>query len=59
VTADGSLLFPRVRFTTHVPLDGTRIGLTIWVGSIPRGWVGKQVNPFKWNRTWRITGVPQ
>jgi hypothetical protein len=50
---------PRIRLTTHLPIDGTRIGLTVWFGSIARGWVGKQVNPRKWNRTWRISGVPQ
>lgn len=45
----------RLRVTTHEPLTGTRIGLTVWFGSIDRGWTGKQVAPWKWNRTWRIT----
>lgn len=48
----------RVRLTTHEPLTGTRIGLTVWFGSIDRGWVGKHVAPWKWNRTWRVTPVP-
>jgi hypothetical protein len=49
---------PRVRLTTHLPIDGTRVGLVVWVGSVKRGWVGKHVNPLKWNRTWRISGHP-
>lgn len=48
----------RLRLTTHEPLTGARIGLTVWAGSIEDGWVGKQVAPWKWNRTWRISSVP-
>ncbi len=46
----------RVRFTTHLPLDGTRIGLTVWVGSVERGWIGKRL-AHPWRETWRISGV--
>lgn len=49
----------RVRLTTHLPLDGTRVGLVVWVGSVERGWVGKHVSPFKWNRTWRVSAAAQ
>lgn len=45
---------PRVRFTTHLPFGGPRIGPTIWVGSVARGWVGKSLRPSLWNATWRI-----
>ena len=47
-----------LRLTTHLPLDGTRIGLVVWFGSVDTGWKGKHVNPLKWNRTWSIVGVP-
>ncbi|HWE81151.1 MAG TPA: hypothetical protein VG265_05850 [Gaiellaceae bacterium] len=47
---------PRIRLSTHLPIDGTRVGLVIWFGSVPRGWVGKHVNPLKWRRTWRLSG---
>lgn len=47
-----------VRFTTHLPLDGTRIGLTVWWGSVERGWTGKTLRPNMWRATWRVTGAP-
>lgn len=59
--ADATLLesLPRVRFTTHLPLDGTYVGLTIWVGSVARGWVGKTFRrDLFWHATWRISGQP-
>lgn len=45
----------RLRLTTHLPLDGTRIGLTVWFGSVEHGWYGKPVNPRRWHHTWRVT----
>jgi hypothetical protein len=47
----------RLRITTHLPLTGEKIGATVWVGSIERGWIGKPLNPRKWNMTWRIGAV--
>jgi hypothetical protein len=46
----------RIRVTTHL-YTGERIGLTIWFGSIAKGWMG--IQPFHWSRQWRITSVPE
>ena len=46
-----------IRLTTHLPIEGTRVGLVVWFGSVSRGWVGKHVNPRKWGQTWRVSGV--
>ena len=42
--------------TTHMPLDGARIGLTLWFGSVERGWTGWPV--FRRGITYTIKGVP-
>lgn len=48
---------PRVRFSTRMPLIGNRIGLTVWFGSVQRGWYGKPVAPWRWFYTYRVNGV--
>lgn len=48
----------RIRLTTHLPIEGTHIGPTVWWGSISSGWIGKPLSPRKWNRTYRVYGVP-
>lgn len=45
----------RIRLTTHLPISGERIGLTVWIGSIARGWKGYPV--FKRGHVWRVSGV--
>lgn len=47
----------RIRFTRKLPIGGEHIGLTVWVGSIARGWVGKPVAPWRWYITYRISSV--
>lgn len=48
----------RIRVTRREPLTGERIGLVVWLGSIDRGWIGKPMNPLRWNETWQI-GAPE
>lgn len=48
---------PRVRFTRRDPLFNEATGPFIWFGSVPRGWVGKPLNPRRWNETWRVTSA--
>lgn len=49
----------RVRLTTHMPLSRERIGLTLWWGSIERGWNGKPVAPWRWNWSYRVSRFPE
>lgn len=54
---ESSLLsrIPRVRFTTHLPIDDTRIGFTVWVGSRDRGWRGKTLRRGMFRgMTWKL-----
>jgi hypothetical protein len=46
----------RIRLTTHSPLGGEHIGLTVWFGSIDNGWIGWPV--FKRGMVWAITSGP-
>lgn len=46
----------RVRVTTHMPMSGERIGLTVWFGSVEQGWKGWPV--FKRGLVYTIKGVP-
>ncbi len=45
----------RLRLTVSLPLDGTYIGPTLWIGSVERGWTGYPL--FQRGMRWSIKGV--